>query len=64
MKYDWSSLGKKIQEMSLSLLSNTFLQMIEFMCSKVYIVRVVNMYVLIHKIDVQHGKVNDEHYVS
>ena len=38
--------------------------MIEFMCNKVYIVRVVNMHVLIHKIAVQHEKVNDEHYVS
>jgi hypothetical protein len=46
------------------LLSSTFSQMIEFMCNKVYIMRVVDMYVLVHKIVVQHGKVNDEHYVS
>ena len=46
------------------LLSSTFSQMIEFMCNKVYIVRLINMHVLVHKIVMHYGKINGEHYVS
>jgi hypothetical protein len=34
------------------------------MCNKVYIVKVLNIYVLVYKIVVQYEKINGEHYVS
>jgi hypothetical protein len=36
---------------------------VKFMCNNMYIVKVVNMHVLVHKIVVQYGKINGEHYV-
>jgi hypothetical protein len=41
-----------------------FHKKIEFMCNKVYIMRVVNMNFLVHKIVVQCMENNSEHYVS
>jgi hypothetical protein len=42
--------------MSLSCEVAHFSQMIEFMCNKVYIVKIVNMHVLVHKIVMRCGK--------